>query len=238
MNRMLILAALLAAATACDSVESDDVLTDGIYVNYDAVNTGGATTEATAVFRVGGAASNTFVNLGGDDSVTVSVDGDEPTALSETNLGDLYSYVGTFQATAEDSSFAFALNRSIDEGAPASDCSLPAPLSLQTPADGATFSRPNDPIPVTWDNSGQADDLEVVLESDCIVTSVNAVSGDPGTFVIEAGSYTVFEDRQDEQCEATIKVRRIRTGTLDAGFGEGGRIACTQERTVSIRLDP
>ena len=236
--RMLAVSALLAVATACESVESDDVLTDGIYANYDAVNIGAPQTAATATFRVGGATSNTFVNLGGDDTVSVSVDGGDAVALNETNLGDIYSYVASFDAAAADTSFAFALNRTVDEGAPASECSLPAPFSVNTPSASATFSRPNDPIIVTWSDSGEADTMEVVLESDCIVTSVNAVSGDPGSFTIEAGSYEVFQDRDDESCEAVVKVRRTRAGSLDQGFGEGGRIACTQERTVAVRLDP
>lgn len=235
--RMLAVGAVLAVGTACASVESDDVLTDGIYANFDAVNTGAPQTAATAIFRVGGATSNTFVNLGGDDTVSVAVDGGEAVALTETNLGDLYSYIGSFDAAAAETSFAFALNRTIDAGAPASECSLPAPFAIVTPSAAAVFSRPNDPIIVTWDG-GEADTMEVVLESDCIVTSVNVVSGDPGSFTIEAGGYEVFDDRADESCEATLKVRRVRAGSLDQGFGEGGRVACTQERTVSVRLDP
>lgn len=238
LTRMFAVTGLLAAATACESVESNDVLTDGIYANYDAVNTGAAQTAVTAVFRVGGATSNTFVNLGGDDVVTVSVDGGAATPLTETNLGDLYSYIGSFDAAAADTSFAFALERTVDDGAPLSECALPAPFAVTTPSAAATFSRPNDDIIVTWDNAGQTDPVEVVLESPCIVTSPHAVSGDPGSFTIEAGSYEVFEDRTAESCEATVKVRRVRAGSLDQAFGEGGRVACTQERTVAIRLDP
>ena len=63
---------LPTVALGCASTESQDVRTSGIFATFTATSDG-TTTKAQAVFRVGEASSNTFVNLEFGDSVTVTV---------------------------------------------------------------------------------------------------------------------------------------------------------------------
>jgi hypothetical protein len=76
--RHLAFAVALAPLVACEAVDSEDVLTSGMYADLAVTNTG-SNTRAAAILRVGGASSNTFVELTGDDSLTLRI-GEESTA--------------------------------------------------------------------------------------------------------------------------------------------------------------
>jgi hypothetical protein len=234
--RFLAAAACVAPLVACEAVDSSSVLTDGMWAEMTAVSDGDNTT-ATATLKVGGPASNTFVELVGDDSLTVAIDGAEPTELDANNLGDWFWYDTTTDLVAAGTSFDFAFLRSVDEGAPSTTCSLPSPFEISAPAEDTEFSRANDAMTVTWDGN-TSDSMEVIVSSDCFVDLYIDVEGDPGTVVVEAGSYDVYEDDEAENCPATVTVKRIAAGTVDTGFGEGGESYGVQVRSVDVMLLP
>lgn len=234
--RFLAAAACIAPLVACEAVDSSNVLTDGMWAEMTAVSDG-ETTTATATLKVGGPASNTFVELVDDDTLTVAIDGAEPTELDASNLGDWFWYDTTTDLVAGGTSFDFAFLRTVDEGAPSTTCALPSPFEITGPEVDAEFSRANDAMTVQWDG-GSSDDIEVVVSSSCFVDLYVDVDGDPGTVVVEAGSYDVYEDDEDENCPATVTVKRIAPGTVDTGFGEGGESYGAQVRTVDVMLLP
>jgi len=227
---------IAALAAGCTSVDSGSVGTDGIYADLVATSDGGST-HTTATLRVGGATSNTFVNLEGDDALTVSADGTTQTML-ESHLGDLYIYSSDFALSAEDTEFQFSLERSIDAGAPDSRCTLPAPFEITAPLDSDTFSRELDPITVSWTPSGTQDTIRISVSGDCLFDDVEDVSGDPGTFEISPGTIASIDESNPTSCDARITVQRRRVGTLDPGFGQGGSIYGVQDRELLLRSDP
>ncbi|MDP2310763.1 MAG: hypothetical protein Q8P18_32395 [Pseudomonadota bacterium] len=228
---------LLLPLAACESVESKDTLTDGIYADYAAVTEGNGITRAQATLRVGGGTSNTFVELVGDDVLTVTAGGITETLLS-ANIGDYFTYLADLDVDAADTSFAFAFTRTVDAGAPQSTVSLPSPFTLTGPAADTVFSRATDPIVVTWGDAGSTDALQVKLTGDCIFDHLVSVDGDPGTVTIEAGTLLPTNEETPEACAVSLVVQRRRDGTLDAGFGEGGVVYAAQTRAVGIRSDP
>ncbi len=237
MRSPLILAGmLLPALVACESVDSSDVLTSGMYADLTA-QTEGEGTRATATLRVGGGTSNTFVRLGADDQLTVNL-GETTLEMEEVSIGELYSYIADFDSSEPGSTFNFAFNRVVDEGAPASTATLPEPFTLMAPQPAEVFSRTTQDIPVNWENFNMGDPMEVRVTGDCIIDANLVVAQDSGSFLIESGTLESFEGTVDQACDATIMVYRRRTGTLDVGFGEGGLVYGSQLRTVKIRLDP
>lgn len=228
--------ALLPLLVGCESVESEDVLTDGVFAEYTAVSEG-AGARAQAVLRVGGAASNTFLNLEGGDVLSVTA-GEESAELSEQNLGDYYFYTADLDAGAAGTEYDFAFTRTVDDGAPSSTCSMPDAFEVTSPEEDVVISRGAGSITVSWTESGKADGMEVHVKGDCIFDYVEAISGDPGTFVIEPGTLLTPDEQADQSCDATVELYRKRSGSLDAAFGEGGFIFAAQLRSVKIRLDP
>lgn len=235
-SRLLLAALSLPVLVACESVDSSDVLTSGMYADLTA-QTEGEGTRATATLRVGGATSNTFVRLGADDQLTVNL-GETTLEMEEVSLGELYSYIADFDSAEPGSTFTFAFNRVVDEGAPTSTATLPEPFTLTGPQPDAVFSRTTQDISVTWENFNMGDPMEVRVTGDCILDTTLAVAQDSGSFLIGADTLESFDGTVDQACDATISVYRRRPGTLDVGYGEGGVVYGSQLRTVKIRLDP
>lgn len=227
--------ALLFLLPACESVKSTDIATGSIYPDFSVV-TQDAITTATATLRTGGATSTTFVSLETGDTLAVT-DGTETVPMAEVNLGEYYAYVATLAATEAGTTFTFDFEREVGDSAPASTATMPDGLAITAPAADTVLSRA-EPITVTWDPSGLDDDIEVELESECILDATVAVDGDPGTYTYEVGSYEVLDSMVDQSCEATIHVRRIRHGTLDPAFSSGGNVWAAQQANLSVRLDP
>lgn len=233
---LLLPAALLLPTLGCESLPSDEVGTESIWADF-AATSDGESTHATGVLRVGGATSNTFVNLEGGDVLTATAGG-ETKEMLEGYLGDLFIYDIDFDLFAEDEAFVFAFEREIETSAPDSHVTLPALFAITAPAADAVFSRSADSLTVSWDPSGEQDQMVVEVQGDCIWNEHVTVTGDPGTVTIEAGSIDSLDQESPSACEGEVVVKRIRTGSLDAAYGEGGTVFGTQERRVPVRIDP
>ena len=235
-TRTIALATLALLGVGCESIESTDVSTDAIYADLVATSDG-SSTHTTATMRLGGATSNTFVNLEGDDILSVTAGG-ETQEMQEGYVGDIYIYDADFDLYEADTEFVFSLDRSVDDGAPDSRCSLPEPLDVTAPLGGETFSRELDDLTITWTPSGEQDQIRVIVQGECMWDEVVDVEGDPGTLVITAGTILSLDEDNPAACDASVIVQRRRVGTLDPGYGEGGSIFGVQSREVAFRTDP
>lgn len=233
-GRGVLVAALLGLTTlsGCEVVDSEDIATSGIFANHEAVSDG-TKTVATSIYRVGGETSNTFLELSSGDSATCTSASGTKTQ-NEWKLGDIRGYRADFDEVAEGESFTFTLTRDAHESAPTSEATLPAVFSISVPAEGAVINRA-DGVTVSWTPSGSSDDMRVQLRGDCIWDVFRDVSGDPGTHVIESKDINYIGDAQG--CDVDVVVRRLRAGSVDPAFGEGGKTWGIQERRVEIRLD-
>ena len=234
MKHKLLFIAALAGLTACADVSSEDVLTSGMYADLRVEGSDHGTSTVTAVLKVGGAKSNTYVELAQDDELVASV-GDETQVMVEQTIGDYHEYVAGFATANGGDVFTVSLNRSIDEGAPNSTMTLPDPFDID-PVEGP-FQRSAD-ITLTWSPANSTDNMRLTVTGDCVLTYERDISGDPGIVTIEANSLIPINDDLEESCNVVYQLDRWRAGTVDPGYGEGGKAIAHQIRTVSVLTQP
>jgi hypothetical protein len=223
---------------ACENVDSEDVMTDGIYADINAFATGDGNTTVRAALRVGGGASNTFLEMVGDDQLLASMGEGDPVEMGEKSFLGSRWYTAEFDADAEDTEFNVAFERTVDEPAPESKMTMVAPFELTAPASSAEYSRATDDIEITWDASGSSDDMIVNIDGDCVQLYHEDLSGDTGSFTVVAGTLDPAQDQDDETCSVTIELIRHRDGNLDPAYGEGGVIYARQIRTIQVSSAP
>ena len=235
MLRIAVVTASFAALLGCSSLDSADLLTDGISAEVAVTADGSGDSEVSTVLRAGGGLSTTFVELSGDDQLTATL-GDETQVLQQVSLGNLVSYTTTFDSAPVDTDFVVSLDRMLDEGATQTTVRLPEPFEIEA-LQQESFSRADDDLTVTWTPSDSGDDMRVVVDGDCFIVNMEDLSGDPGTWTLEAGT---LEDTGEEarSCEATVTVQRRRSGTLDPNYGEGGSAVGMQVREISLSSSP
>lgn len=235
--RITSLSLALGVLVACESVESTDVLTSGVYADISATDLGEGAVRTDAVLRVGGGNSNTFLNLVEDDNLT-SAHGEDTQSMIEQNLGDYYSYSAQHTDPDLAAEFVVSFERTLDEGAPATTLTVPDPFDLTGPEADVTFTASQEDIEVTWDGSGSDDDMILLVSGDCFFNQELALDGDTGAAVIEAGTLEWADETEPETCTALITLRRSRAGELDPGYGEGGIAVGRQDRSVSVLVAP
>lgn len=230
-----VLVGLGCALVGCVDVSSDDVLTDGMYANLTVTADGGGTSVADAVLRVGGALSNTYVDLAPGDELYASIDGGEPELMTEYELLDYHGYSTTFQSADPASVYTIAFVRTIDDGAPESTIRLPEPFEVGPVPD--TFSRSEDDLTITWVDGGDYP-IEITVSGDCIDLYTDTTEGALLEWTAPAGTFEPLEGHETESCSLTVVLRLLRDGALDGGYGEGGSASGVQKRTTSVESTP
>lgn len=236
MSRFILVPTLLSALVACEAVDSSSVLTDGMYADMTATADGSGDTVVVAVLKVGGATSNTYVTIEGDDLLQASA-GETVQDMEMHTLGEYRDYSSTFAVDAEDTLFNVAFLRTVDAGAPSSTMSLPAAFDLSGPAPEDVISRGED-FSISWSPSGSSDSMSYRVTGECFFDAYVQLDGDTGTATIPAGTLKPVDEDNPAACEATLTLIRARLGSLDAGFGEGGTTNGRQVRLLSFRSDP
>ncbi len=237
MYRSAILFLTLASLVACEAVDSTDVMTDGVYADISAEAEGDGSTRTSAILRVGGSTSNTFLELVESDSLTASTGEDSQTMIDQS-IGDFHAYVAEFDVDAEDTEFVVAFDREVDESAPNTVMSLPAQFDLTGPEEAVTVSRSQEEITISWEPSGSDDEMLWSVTGDCFFDADGGVDGDPGTVTVEAGTLESTDEDEPATCEATLTITRSRVGSLDENYGEGGTAFGRQVRSVDILVSP
>jgi hypothetical protein len=178
------------------------------------------------LLRAGGLTSGTYVDLTGDDQLTAT-SGALSTILSKRSLGVLHSYAGSLEVDAENTPIEVAFTRTLDSGAPSSTLAIPKPFTITTFGEGLSSSQN---LSFSWDPSGTADEMEFVVEGECILAFSKELDGDPGSAAIEHGDITPVGDEPGTSCQVTTTLRRVSGGTLDPAFEEGGVVQGIQSR--------
>lgn len=229
MRTPLALVALVLSMTACEDIESSDLLTGGMSAVISGEADGSGETEVVVVLRAGGFNSNTLVDLTGDDELVATV-GETSQTLNKRSLGVLHSYASTFDVDAADTEFAIALNRTIDAGAPRSTFQLPEAFSIDTNDDALT---PTNTMNLTWSPSGTDQQMELVVDGDCITAWATVLDGDPGSYDIPGDEIDVIGDEPGRSCNIKATLRRVRGGQGDPAFDEGVRVQGAQVRSAT-----
>ena len=219
---------------ACTRVESQDILTSGISADISARANGDGQTTVSATLYLGNPINLNFVDLTADDQLIAS-HGDQDKVMTETIILNAVGHSSTFQADAEDDEFVVDFQRTIDDGAPRSVATLPAPFAI---ASGATSSSRATALALDW-SPGSADSMTWSARGDCIDSVGGVPVDDVGTTTIEANTLVKRQAAGTlDSCPVTVTMTRFRDGDLDLGYGKGGSAYAVQERTVTFTSTP
>jgi hypothetical protein len=228
-KRILLLVGLLG----CEDVDSGDVLTSGMWGDIAFTADGTGASQASAFLRVGGVASNTYVDLQGDDQLTATLlDAWKP--MVEEELGEIHRYVASFDTAPVGEPVVVAFVRTVDAGAPQTIAELPPEFALDPPV--ATFSRNTEDLVLSWTPTS-TQMMRVEISGDCVWPFVDNVP-DAGSYTLVAGTLDPLDDAAPISCALDVAVRRLEPGTIDPGYGQGGTAVGVQLRTTEIGSTP
>ncbi len=227
-------ATLLAAAGCRETTSSQNIKTRGIVALMEVTATNENSSTVVATLKVGGPASNTYVDLEGGDRLFASADGEEKEMVAE-NAG---RYEADFDTGAEDTEFAIRFEREWDVSADNSSGRLPTPFDITTDFGSTPLSRGSDALVVQWAPADSGDDMQLELEDgvpSCIFDDDFDIGGDPGEHTVPAGEISSTDDDDPGECDVTLRLIRRRNGQADANFDPDSRFRLEQvRRTVFV----
>ena len=227
----LCLGLVLLNACTVETVDSKNVRTGGIAALITANATTDAATTVRATLKVGGASSNTVVDLSGGDSIFATAN-DKRLEMEAQGSG---VYEIDFNTAVADTEFIVDLQRETDDDAPASKGTLPGPFSLVVP--NMTTARTQD-LTITWSPADTKDDMTAELSGTCIFSRTYDIAGDTGTHTIKAGDLVSVNTDKPETCDINVEVKRSRKGTPDTVFDPDSSFILTQTRTAKFTSAP
>lgn len=222
---------LLLNACTVETVDSKNVRTGGISATITANATTDAATTVTASLRVGGPSSNTVVDLSGGDKIFAAA-GDKRLEMVAEGSG---IYQVDFNTAAADTEFVVDLQREVDDDAPKSSGTLPAPFSFQVPTMSTSRAQA---IEITWSPSGTNDDMSLEISGTCIFQRTIDIAGDTGSHTIEPGTLASVDPNKPETCDLNVEMKRTRKGTPDLAFDPQSSFTLTQTRTAKFTSAP
>jgi hypothetical protein len=229
-------------ATGCTSVQSSDLKTAGMSATMTVAADDTGFTTTTVALNVDDNGTD-FVTLSPGDSLvaTAAASASQPLA-QDSFLGEV-NYVARFGGESGGGTpYVVSFNRTNDQSAPSSTCTLPVPFAISSPAPEAAFSRSSSDIAITYAPSGTGDAVSYGVQGDCVSQIASAsVVGDPGVIVIPRGTLIAAQGGQGSAqsglCNATITVVRQRSGAIDPHFA-GGTIVAQQVRQLMVASGP
>jgi hypothetical protein len=234
-TRSLIFVGLLLQI-GCTKVESEHVLTSGMYASFLAEADGSGQTHVSANLFLGEPINLDFIELTADDDLRADMNGVEK-VMDELEILNTVTYGATFDEDAGGSVVEISFLRTIDEGAPSSLCTMPDAFEFDgPPADPA--SRAEELI-FSWAPFGTTDRMLWEADGDCINHASGGITGDEGIATIAANTFVKRTGTDvPDGCTVTLTVLRERDGDVDPGFGEGGRFVCRHVRDVTFTSIP
>lgn len=221
---------LLCVLPACESIESADLDTSGIWADIDVMHDGDGTLAVSAELRSGGRRSNTWLQLTDGDQLHARIDDGDAQRMRGEELLSRFWYNTHFDSAPDDALVTVAFSRVEKDDAPESQVRLPLGFEMTGPRAGQRFGS-GDTIAVTWSNES-SDRFKLEATGDCIESFEKTVE-DNGRFALSADGFTRRGD--DPGCTVAIKASRIRGGRVDSAF-KGGEVRAQQVRTVRFEL--
>ena len=237
--RIAVLASIALGLIGCkETIDSANLRTRGIAM----VTTVTATSESRVLVHTellaGGDESNTNVILGSRDRLIADADGDD-TEMEAVGDGE---YEAEFDVGLGGTVFTVSLEREEDDPAPDNSGSLPEPFDI-TSDFGATPMSRAEAMEITWEPSGESDDMEIEFDDEvgegCIYMADDNIAGDPGTYTVDADFLKgTGPDDMQESCDVTATIRRSRSGSTDNALDGESSFRLRQVRSVGFVSAP
>jgi hypothetical protein len=223
----LVLSTWLAAGCR-QEVESTDVQTSGVYPVIDVTADGSGSTRVQVKLKVGGWASNTFLELTGEDRLTATAGG----VTKDLAVSGSVTYAATFPDQAAGPLVIAFLRGEAHTSAPNTTVNLPAPFTLTL---GATeVSRAAGELPLAWTPAGSGD-LDLSLVGGCVDLVLQTIPDDGSDAI--AGDELRARNATDA-CTVTLTLARAQSGEVDPAFTEGGNVKASQVRDATFTTTP
>jgi hypothetical protein len=226
----------LSFFAACLTAASADLSTSEISAEM-VVEADGENTHVRAILREGSADAHTFVQVSGEDKLSID-DGNRPLLLKEHSLGAYFYYTQDVSAQDAGTLFTFLFERAVDNGAPSSTVTLPDPFDITPIEETTTVSRVSDPLILTWEPASRSDPMRIDLSGACIEQVSVALDIDEGTAIFQPGSIPSLDGTSEESCKLTATLTRTRQGAPDGRWRSGSTIQASHVRHISLTLDP
>jgi hypothetical protein len=234
------LVALISGCGTCgmcnESTRSSYVRTNAVRADIDVVSEGHDQTEVRAKLRVGGLFSNVFLELGDGDVIVATRGADKVGLALQKDLIFAPAFVGELSGDSSGATIVVDFVRPHDVST-RSKVEMPPALTFSMPHAGATFTAAGSPtVAVAWSPTS-TELIEWSADGECIEEQHGTLAADPGRLAITPRTARLPDGGVPSACDVTLVVKRRRTGTLDAAFGQGG-IAASQSRAVVVRFVP
>jgi hypothetical protein len=229
--------AILPAAAGCvkkESVDSQDVTTHGMSLEMDVINDG-TKSKVYAALHVGSYESLVWAKLSSGDQLIVIDPTGAKQQLSVIYEGNKTAYGADLAAM--DGEFKLDFIRA--KGASALGNKLMVPKAFTLAVSAPAVSR-KEMLSFSWGASNNGD-MAYSLSGPCISAHApKTITGDPGTFTINAGEIKAVTGKEMETCQLTLKVTRSITSKscCSAEFGHTSYVRGIQERVITFNSTP
>ena len=218
------------AAGCRQKVESTDIRTSGVYPDIDVVAAGSGSTRVEVRLKVGGPASNTFLELVGEDRLQVTAGG-----VTKDMDGSGVSYIATFPSEAASPFVIAFLRGAADTSAPSTTVNLPEPFTVTLPA--RELSRATDDLTFMWAPTSGTGDIDESLGGSCVDLILETIPDD-GTATISRDQIHASAGGAGDSCTVTLSLARSGSGQPDPAFTEGGSVTARQVRSTTFTSAP
>jgi hypothetical protein len=228
-----------AALAGCQSVDSADIATRGLYADLAVEATGDGQSGVSAELRVGGDLSNVCVDLSGGDRLVASAGTASRTMTRHQDLLGRIGYEAILPTDAEGTEVRVAFQRPPDlgESAPDSAATLPAGFAITAPAPGTSHSR-GAALTVAW-QPARPDRMWLEVSGFCIAPELLEVPPGATSVTVGASQLRAFDrPPPGDSCDVELVLVRAREGYVDPAYGKGGSFQARQVRSLSIVSTP
>jgi len=242
--RINLLLGVVWGAAGCQKVNSTNVRTSGIYADFSVAEHSATQAKVDATLQVGGASSNTYLSLTGQDRLTVYVGSN---AYPMQGYSSIYQYYSTtIPYPAIDTELRVAFERGPDDvSAPGSTVIVSGLFSI-APMAKTEYSRAKDSLEIDWAPFDPTYRVSWFMHGSCLQTVSDDSVVDSGRVTLPAGTLKKPPppDPDEEhhpippdQCTANADVTKSRAGHVDPAF-TGGTFTASQKRSVSFDSIP
>ena len=241
MYRYFICVVCIAVISGCSSTSSENVTTEGIAADINIVADGSGSTGVRVFLEVGsGGLGATSLRVGPSDSLTVLANGIQKTLIEDSSIFGQFSYTASYDFDDAGTLFVVSFLRDNGVSAPNSTVTLPDGFFVASPTGNDIYGT-NESISIVWtpNNTSIVPTIQVTLTCTqtngiAIVAFQNvALTSDSGIAALPvAAVMPIGELDTSKLCEGRVDLSRLRRGSLDPNYGEGGNITAEQfERT-------